>query len=92
MKNLNDLIAQKAEKECTKDVNQFCKELLKNPFFKPLHNLKIVLPNEKKISLGTGLYNTNYELGELIKDYFLPYYIQEESEAFYNKVQNLKED
>jgi hypothetical protein len=95
MRDLQNLINQRALEKCVNDVAESLKDLKSNKYFALMANsLQVRWPEDSEpatlIYLDTLLHSVHQGVGKMLVDKLLPEYIEKESKAFYQAINNLK--
>jgi hypothetical protein len=92
MKDLNELLKIKAERQLQKEINAFILSIRDNRFFSSIETLNVCVNDEEKETLRTFLWNGNRKAGKMILEDYLPEYIEKEAKDFMDKVDMFEQD
>lgn len=91
LKDLQSLIAERAEKRLDKDIDEFTQVFRNHKF---IEGMKSVLIGERgnAVTLATLFWDPTSQAMEQLKSVLLPKYIEEETRLFVDKVYNLDQN
>lgn len=90
--DLNQLLKERAEKKLRSDINAYLNQIRENQFFRQLKSVNICTKEDKRESLWTWTWENSGEAFEMIMEKCLPQYIEDESKAFIEKVESIRQD
>lgn len=86
--DIHELIKQKAELRLNNEISAFVSFIREHKLFRPIEELQIEADGQKQ-SLRIFFWGHGYDAANKIKEALLQEYINEESKAFFDKVNEL---